>query len=300
MAKQKKEEQNETIDILEIKNDLVKYIDSEVDKRIDSTFNQKIRKEFLEEIDNSNRRLIREKNKRNICKNIIIIILILIIFYLVYLLYKDNYFDKYFIKEGNKVVEKDKNKTNEEKIDKKETLEELKTKYSELLDNIVIYEESNYLEDYYNGNLTEDLKKYLALNLMNLDELEVEEDYNIIEDKTLEIAYKKIFEDNYSSSNFDYNGTKIRYLNKIDSYITDNILKRLENNIVREIVEINLNNNKVEITTIEGLLKENKLYNVLTKNEINEYNNDNIITYQDKLNKVTYVFENNKLKELRK
>lgn len=300
MAKQKKEEQNETIDILEIKNDLVKYIDSEVDKRIDSTFNQKIRKEFLEEIDNSNRRLIREKNKRNICKNIIIIILILIIFYLVYLLYKDNYFDKYFIKEGNKVVENDKNKTNEETTDKKETLEELKTKYSELLDNIVIYEESNYLEDYYNGSLTEDLKKYLALNLMNFDELEVEEDYNIIEDKTLEIAYKKIFEDNYSSSNFDYNGTKIRYLNKIDSYITDNILKRLENNIAREIVEINLNNNKVEITTVEGLIKESKLYNILTKNEINEYNNDNIITYQDKLNKVTYVFENNKLKELRK
>lgn len=300
MAKTKKEEQKETIDILEIKNDLVKYIDSEVDKRIDSTFNQKIRKEFLEEIDNSNRRLIREKNKRNICKNIIIIILILIIFYLVYLLYKDNYFDKYFIKEGNKVVENDKNKTNEETTDKKETLEELKTKYSELLDNIVIYEESNYLEDYYNGNLTEDLKKYLALNLMNFDELEVEEDYNIIEDKTLEIAYKKIFEDNYSSSNFDYNGTKIRYLNKIDSYITDIILKRLENNIAREIVEINLNNNKIEITTIEGLLKENKLYNILTKNEISEYNNDNIIAYQDKLNRITYVFENNRLVELKK
>lgn len=302
MANKKKEESNETIDIIEIKNDLVKYIDSELDKKIDSTFNQKIRKEFIEEIDNSNRRLIREKNKRNLIKNIIIVILILIICYLINLLYKADYFDKYFIKDNNQIIQNNNNisdiSNKEENI--KPTLEELKEEYGNLLDNIIISKDSAYINDFYQGDLNENLKKYLALNLMNFEKIEIEEDYNVIESKTLEIAYKKLFESKFTNSAFEYNGIKIRYISKLDSYLTDNILTKSENNILSEITEINVDDKKVYITTVEGIIEDECLYNILTNEEVEYYDNDSIINYENELNKITYVFENKKLISLEK
>lgn len=302
MAGKKKDE--ESVDILEIKNDLVKYIDDELDKKIDSLFTQKIRNEFIEEIDNSNRRLIREKNKKIFFRNIVIILLIIIIGYLSYLLYDSGYFDKYFNKENN-IVEKDNNKNNDNNsdreviIDKGDTLEELKEEYGYLLDNIIISKNSKYLNDFYNGNLSDELKKYLTLSLFNFDKLEVEDDYNIISSNTFSIAYNKLFDGDIVNSNFDYNGNKIRYFSKLDSYVTDSILIRDDSLISREITNVSVNGEEVIIEAIEGLIEDDKLYNVLTLEEI-DYNGDYLTNHQDMLNKVKYTFKNDKLISIEK
>lgn len=296
MAGKKKSE--ESIDVLDIKNDLVKYIDDELDKKIDSLFTQKIRNEFIEEIDNSNRRLIREKNRQIFYKNIIIIILIVIIGYLGYLLYDFGYFDKYFIKDNESVL-KDNNKNNDSDegeviIDKRDTLEELKEEYGYLLDNIIISKNSKYLDDFYNGNLSDELKKYLVLSLINFDMLEVEDDYNIIDTDTFCIAYNKLFDGEINNSNFDYNGNKIRFLSKLDSYVTDSILVNDDVLISREIINVSVSGDEVIIDTIEGIIEDDKLFNVLTLEEIS-YKGDSLTNYLDMLNKVKYTFKNNKL-----
>ena len=114
-------------------------------------------------------------------------------------------------------------------------------------------------------------------------------------DAILKASYEELFTDNYRSISFNYNGNQIRYINKLNSYITNEIIKKTDSNIKREIINIKVDNNKISITTVEGLIKDDKLYNVKDNKEISEYKKDNIINYQDKLNKLTYTFENEKL-----
>lgn len=296
-GKKKTDVVDNNIDILDLKNDLVGYIDDELEKKIDSMFNQKIRNEFIESINISNGKLVKEKNKNIFLKNIIIVVLIVIIFYLIYLLYSANYFDKYFIKnnEPNNVSDVD-NKNNNNVVDQTDpisTLEKLKSEYAYLLDSVIISRSSRYIEDYYSGNLSDELKKYLALNQISFDKLEVENDYNVISSSTFSMAYKKLFDGNFENSSFDYNGNRVRYFNKLDSYVTDSLLVKDELIITREIISISIVNDNIVIETVEGIVGANKLFNVLSLEEVITYNNDSLLNYQDALNKVVYTFKKN-------
>ena len=143
----------------------------------------------------------------------------------------------------------------------------------------------------YDGNLTTELKNYIVLNSMDIEELEKEEEYNIISDETFKEAYEKIFADDYTSKTFKYNGAHVRYITAMKSYITDNILEKVDSNIKREIVDIKVEDEEVNITTIEGIVKDKKLYNIVTNEEVEDYDNKKISSYEDSLNKVTYTFD---------
>ena len=311
MAKKKKEELlNQTdnvllesrMDIDKVKEDLTNYID------------EKINKTFIEEIDKANRKLLRDKSRRLFIKNIIIILLIAIIGFLMYLLYTNHYFDHYFnrnthdepvINEPEKNNEKEKeepkkDEKKEEVVPKEPTLDELKKEYSHLLDNYYISDTSSYLVDFYNGKLTDNIKKYITLNSFDFDSLKQEEDYNIINEETFKIIYNKLFDGLYESGSFEYNNNKIRYVSIIDSYMTSELLKKENNNITREITNIKVNNDEVIIETIEGIIKDNKLYNIIYNSEVENYKGDTLINYSDSLNKVIYTFKNNKLISLGK
>ena len=291
------EVKEEKVDLDNIKNELKIYIDEE------------IKKEYQEEINKINNKLIREKNKKIIFRNMIILLLIAIIGFLLYLLYDNNYFSKILIKdndikeENNNSKKTDENtdnkkntednKNNEEKQEIKPTLDELKDKYGKLIDNYYISDLSIYKDDYYNGNLTNEIKSYMTLNNIDFKNLEIDDNSNIISEAEFSEVYESLFKDKYVGINFDYNGNKIRYLSKISSYITEKELVK-ENHIVREISDIQIDDRKVLITCIEGKVINNNLYNILTDNEIDLYNG-NLLKYQDKLNKIIYIFENNKL-----
>ena len=291
------EVKEEKVDLDNIKNELKIYIDEE------------IKKEYQEEINKINNKLIREKNKKIIFRNMIILLLIAIIGFLLYLLYDNNYFSKILIKdndikeENNNSKKTDENtdnkkntednKNNEEKQEIKPTLDELKDKYGKLIDNYYISDLSIYKDDYYNGNLTNEIKSYMTLNNIDFKNLEIDDNSNIISEAEFSEIYESLFDDKYVGINFDYNGNKIRYLSKISSYITEKELVK-ENHIVREISDIQIDDRKVMITCIEGKVINNNLYNILTDNEIDLYNG-NLLKYQDKLNKIIYIFENNKL-----
>ncbi len=310
MAKKKKEELNEEVNknqniLLEsrveanqIKEELEKYID------------EKVESVFLDELEKANKRVIREKSKKILVKNITIIILLAIIGFLIYLLYTNNYFEKLFnynshqvIVDDNKTEDTNSNKVEddkpqEEKEDIKPTLEELKSKYADLLDNYHISSQSLYLNDYYKGNLSSELKKYLTLATFDFNTIPREDDAGIILEDTFKIAYERIFSDDYQSGSFDYNGNKVRYIKALQSYFISPMQEGKLNTIQREIIDIEVFDEKVMITTIEGIVDSNKLYNVLNEKEIIDYQGDSLINYKDALNKMTYTFKNGKLVSL--
>ena len=280
----------EAIDVEAIRNELKDY----VEERVNQT--------FIDELDKTNKKLIREKNKKIVWKNIAIVILLLIIGFLIYLLYSNNHFDKLFNK-GNQIVEKE-NKKDEDKTisdEKKEpTQEELKKEYAKLLDNYYVTDNSIYLVGYYDGKLTNDMMKYMTLNTFDFSTFTREEDYNIIKESTFKTMFERLFNEDYVSSSFDYDDNKIRYVKQMDAYMTSALLVREESNIKREIKNIKLDGSDVIITTIEGLIKDNKLYNIITGKEIEDYKEDSLLKYEKELNKLSYTFKDNKLISLSK
>ena len=293
MARAKKEEVKEEVkkvDLSSIKEELKDYVDLE------------IKKNFKGEIDRANRKLINEKNKKIYSRDIVIVLLLLVIVFLIYRLNSLGYFNKFFvdgqtINNNTNIVDNNSSNNNNNKSNEnvvvEPTLDELKNKYAYLLDNIVINEESSYKTDFYNGNLNDEIKRYISLNNVDFDKI-LYEDYSIIDEELLKSEYDKLFDD-YSSGSFNYNVSKIRYIEKLKSYITNSILLKEESNIKREITNIKVDSNKVYITTIEGVVKDNKLFNVITLDEVKTYENDSLTNYKDSLNKITYVFLNNKL-----
>lgn len=283
MANTKKEK--DLVDISKVKEELTDYV------------NIQIQKSFTAELERANKRLIKEKNKKIMKKNIIILLLLILVCYLLYLLYDNRYFDKYFNTEIPKIESNRNEEISVEKEKEKEeiSLAQLIDEYENLLNKIEISENSEYIKDYYEGNLTNELKNYLALNNVDFDSLFNEDGSNIIENTELEKYFNELFNENYESKTFIYNGVKLKYMSKLESYISDNLLKKSESNIKREIVDIKVENKKVIITAIEGIIKDEKLYNVLTNKEIKTYKKDSLTKYEDKLNRIVYTFENGKL-----
>ncbi len=287
-----KEKVKEEIDLTTIKEELTDYI------------NLEIKKSFNEETTKAYNKLIREKNKKIFFKNIVILLLLIIIGGLLYLLYENRFFDKYVTKEViiNKEVDnkppKEDTTLEPEKEDNKPSLEDLKEGYSYLLDNITINEKSTYLKDYYNGELSNELKLYLALNTANFDKFTKEDDNTIIEEKTLKEAYNNLFNDEFTNISFNYNGKKIQYFSKLNSYLSDSLLEYDKTNIVREIKDIKVDDKIVKIITVEGIIKDKKLYNIISNNEIKKYKNDSLLKYEDKLNLVVYTFNDEYLESI--
>lgn len=293
MARKKNElilsdtKKDKKIDFDKVKEELTDYIDL------------KIKKEINEEIEKANKRVLREKNKKILFRNIVIIVLLLIIAFLLYLLNSVGYFKRFFTddKQDIKTEEIIKDKSQEEIVSvevKKKTLDELKKEYAHYLDNYYISEKSIYLDDYYNGNLTAELKNYLALNLVNFNLLKQEEDYNIIDANALKDTYQRIFDDEYRNNTFDYHNNKVRFINSLNAYVTEKMLSKDSSNIKREILEIEEKDQEVIIKTIEGIVEGNQLFNIKNE-EIAEYRGDSLLNYQDRLNKMVYIFENGKL-----
>ena len=280
------------VDLESIKDEVYKYTD------------ELVRKYYLTEIEKVNRTVIREKNKKILFRNFIITLLLLVIVYLLYLLTTVNYFGRF----SSEVDNKDGSNTSKETVsvkddDKEEehepTFNELKEAYGYLIDDIKINEKSKYIKDYYNGNLTDELKNYFALNSLDFKKLDLVDDYNMFSDALIKDSFDRLFNDEYHSVSFDYNGNNVRYISKLNAYLTDFGLEKTKSNIKREITAVEVDGSTVKIVTIEGLIKDGKLYNVSSDEEIGEYNGDSIVPAVERLNKVTYTFNNKKLESIK-
>ena len=245
-----------------------------------------VKKSFEEEYEKANKRLIREKSRKIFFKNVIILFLLAIIGFLLYVLISNGYFKKYIsINHNDEIIQKEdvvpRENTEKEIVPSQD---ELKAQYGYLLDKYTISDKSIYLNDYYNGNLTDDLKKYLVLNTIDFNTLKREDDFNIIDEITFKDAYSKIFDDEIVNSTFDFNGNKIRYINSMQAYLTTNPLEKDNSNIKREISNIEVKDDNIYIMTVE-IVKTSEKVNVDDENNI-----DNVKSF-----KMVYTFKSEKL-----
>ena len=288
------------VDADKIKEEIVDYINNDVKDELNTHINQQIKKEIIEILEKQHKKEIKEKNKKILRKNILIFLLLVSIGLLLFLLYDNGYFNRY-LKNINKEPETIKKEEKKETPTVKEpTLEELKTKYTPLLNKYILFDTSNYYEDFYNKNMTDQLKLYFVFSNLDFKDLETEDDYYLIDENVIKDKYNDYFDGDYKSTNFEYNTHRVRFFTRLNSYITDNIFEKdTSNKIVRVITDIKEDNDLVTITTIEGIVEENTLINPRTRELIDEEYNDNLQEYSDALEKVTYVFEHEKLKEIR-
>ena len=310
MAKTKKvetEEEKEKKEVIKVNTEKVKkevldFLNTDYKEEINTTITTLVRKEFYDILEKQHKRELRNKNKTILFKNIIILILVVLLGAMIYFSYTKGVFDEYLNTDHSKKETTEKKETKKE--EKKEepvvpTLDELKEKYGNLLDTFYLNGNNIYLEEFYNKNISEEMKLAYALDNLDFSKFDTEDDYYIIDEELVKTKYKELFNNSlYKATSFDYNGHKIKYLSKLKSYVTDSIFEKETSNIIRDIIDVQVNNNTISITTIEGLLIDNVLYNPRTKEVTDEEFSGNLLDYQNSLETITYVFDNNKLTKI--
>ncbi|MBQ6147320.1 hypothetical protein IJI70_00545 [Candidatus Saccharibacteria bacterium] len=249
-----------------LKDELRHYLDEKLDDR------------FLDKIEDVNKKLLREKNHKIWFRNIFILILLVLIGFETCALYNSGFFDNFLSHKSEETsvsasAEKPKSNLEVSVEEKTPSLSELKEKYSPLLKNFNLPADSAYYSDFMSGNLTNELKLYFSLNSLDFTSLETEEDYNLVAGSALLSAAKKLFSSSdLKLASFDFNGNKLRYLEKLDSFVSSEILKKSETSteLSADVTEIKeLSNSEVEIKTKAGLslkFKDNRLAS-LSKSE---------------------------------
>ena len=110
-----------------------------------------------------------------------------------------------------------------------------------------------------------------------------------MDEDVLKESYDNFFEDEFIPKSFNYNNLKFHYLSSKSLFIADGKYEKVKNDIVKEIINIDESDNLV-ITTIEGIIKDSKLYNVISGEEIKKYKLDDLSKYEKNLTKVVYYF----------
>ena len=269
------------IDISEIKDDLTEYMKSKIDKEVSIA------------VDKSAKKLIRYKNSIIFKKNIIIIILLIICTFLGYNLYRISNINidittdtkvKKEVLEEKKVVKEEK--------EANDVFENNKKEYGHLIDDIFINDESPYIKDFYRGNLSDEVKLYLSLNSIDEEKVISEDGTVYLEEDDLKKSYDNFFTSDFSPKSFEYNGLKFHYLSSKSLFVADGEFEKIKKTINKEIIDINVSGNIV-ITTIEGIIKDDKLYNIINGEEVKNYKSDSLAKYEKKLTKVVYYFLKN-------
>ena len=265
-------------------------------KDVDKYIKETVDREVKTAVENAEKKLIKHKNIVIIKRDIIIVVLLLLYIYLVYNLYHSNYFDKFFKNSSeNKVVESIESTRELQSNEPIESVEEdnnLIDEYKYLLDNIYISEESDYVDNFYNGTLDNKTKLYLAVNYLDLD-LIGDEDLNYVDGEDLESAYNELFSEDVDFESFKYNNCNFNYLKKKNLFILDDKISRTTN-IKREILDVKQDNDEITIITSEGVVIDKVVYNITNKKAVSDkYREGDLEKHKDKLNTMQYVFELN-------
>lgn len=309
MVENKTEEKEKELDVNALKVEILEFAKNQVSAEVEK------------EIQKANEKYIKEKKRAIVRKNIIIILLV--IGYLITLgfLINDHYFDKYLTKgeveviekinkkgednkteendkeeekkrleEEKKKLEEEKKKLEEEKKKKEEEQKRLQAKYQDVFNGFVITKGNKYLESFYDNKKDSKLLLSIALENINEDNVEVDNDMYMIYKDHLINKVKELFNVEIEPTSFEYNDIEVKYLKNINYFILDK--KFSKNGIKIERIVSNIEeDNKITIKTYEYYVKDGIVYNPANDREIctiNEVNN-----YKEYLSEKTYVVVNN-------
>ena len=161
-------ESKKTINIKDYKSEIDKYIKERVEIESASQSVKLLKKQ------------LKGKKISSFIKSFIILCLLGCIGYGIYYLYEDGYFDdekeaKCSCKTNTGKTDDSGKETDKKETKKEESLDSKISKYGYLIDNIKFDANSNYTRDFYNGNLTNVLKEYLAYKLIDTDNITTDE-----------------------------------------------------------------------------------------------------------------------------
>jgi len=315
MAKKIKNENGELeFKIKDYRSDIDKYVKEKVEQETKKNINIKDYKDQIDkyvkervEIESASqsvkllKKQLHNKKVSSAIKTLIIFLLLCSIGYGVYYLYEDGYFEENKGVKCSNVLSDDNNKTKKNNDDKpavvveEDTLEDLIKEYGYLVENIKFDANSNYTRDFYNGNLTNEIKLYLSYKLIDDNKINADDDSIYFEASDLKKASSKLF-DEISLETFKYNNTTFKYFEFKDVFVSNGTPNE-EKEITREIIDIKENDDKtVTITCVEGYLNNNKLYNIINNKEVYAYKEGTALNkYKDKLNTISYVFDKEEL-----
>lgn len=280
-AEQIKADEILNVNTTDVKEELTNYMKLVIDKEVNKA------------VEKSTKKLIRHKNIIIIRRDIFIVILLIICLSLGYgLLSKSDINVDISNKhsKSSKTVEKEEQVQEPVINDEENKKENLKEKYKYLTDDIFINEESPYLKDFYDGNLSSELKLYLAMNNLNSDKIVNEDGTLYVDEADLKDVYEKLFTGDYEGKSFKYGNLNFKYLSK-GLFWADGKYEKVLSNIVKNIIDVKEEENELEITTVEGLVKDNKLYNIVSNKEVKNYKDGELDKYEDSLTKMVYNFE---------
>ena len=286
MARKKVEEKEEIkdiekegLDLTAIKSELTDYMKDRIDREVSNA------------VEKASKKLVRHKNAIIIRRDILIVILIMICLFLGYNLYKNSDIN-IDITRGKKEESQEIDSSSEPvKEEEKPTMQSLTEKYGYLISNLQIDEDSSYLKSFYTGDLTNELKLYFSLN--NLDESKVtsEDDTVYIDQKDLKEDYNNMFDGEFTPKSFKYDELNFRYLSSKELFIADGDFEKDESDIVKEIINIEEQNDGVLITTVEGLIDDGKLFNPVSGQQVKKYNSkDKLEKHKGSLTSMIYSF----------
>lgn len=265
--------------------------------QIDKYIKERVEKEAASNSVKLYKKRLRNKSVVIFIELVIIIALVCSGLFSVYYLYKDGYFQNKFNIINKSSEEKPISNNEENKEENKPSLDELINKYSYLLDNYSLNTKCDYLQDFYAGKLTTELKEYFAYQLIDSKYINIEDNTSYFDSDYLEKAYKLLFTGNLDFKSFKYNSASYKYIKEM--FVSTSLPINSEK-ILKEIINIEEKDDNIIITTTEGYIKDNKLYNIISNKEIYEYKKDEKISkYSKKLNIVKYTFNNNVLVDIK-
>ena len=282
-----------------IRTDLSKKISEDLFSAYTISEKDRIKQELTDEIkEDVKRRIVKEeallsrkKSLKIFRLSIYIIILLAAVGYGVYRLYKTDNFD---ILDNNYTKPSTEAVGSEVTTTTTKTVDELKEKYSYLVNKLYIDDVNILLGNKSVAELNPSERLTIAYYSLSNGDVTREGRVTTIAGNKLQEAYKEIFGNNalYSNADFTASGIKFAYLTSQDSYfgISDIAIER---NIQSEILEITEDKGNVKITMVIGLTKDHNLYS------LNDLNNpivtnyaSSVMDYKDSLTKVEYTFNN--------
>lgn len=262
------------MDIGDIKDDLKEYMKARIDSEVSKA------------VEKANKKLIHHKNLIIIKRDITILLLIIMCAALIYNLYN--------VSNINIDITKDKKIESENVKEKKDvtdsSLEDKVKEHGFLLDDISLDEDSTYIKDFYEGNLTEEIKMYFALNKMDEEKISNEDGTVYIDESDLKESYNLLFDTEFEAKPFKYNELNFKHLSSKGLFWADGEFKKQDSDIHKEIINIEEKDDSITILTVEGIINDKKLYNILTKKEIKNFDGS-LKDYKETLTQVSYTFD---------
>lgn len=270
------------------KEEILKELSNKIDKQVEISVSKRLKEE--------EKKFIRGKKGKIIRRDIFIILLIILICYLCCCLYDVNYknIKTIITSNGNLELEKPPNSNNDEKEKKEEFNKYYIEKYGYLVENMQILGDSKlyiYKNKTTKYNMPNDIKLKIAYKNLIANKTIYEGKTINFKSEDLLDSYRSIFgqESILNNETFTYDNNRfIYYDNMYLGFVENNTSDTI---VLYKIDDAYIEDEKLIFEVIVASKENNTLTNVLNNKVVLEnYNNEDLSEYKDKLSKHKFVF----------